>query len=79
MRNAVRMSQPRPALLTTLEVCGHLRVDRSTLTRWVASERIRPAQKLPGRNGAFLFEPDAVERLRVELAGDASAAAAGAA
>lgn len=58
-----------PVLLGTREVCQQFDIDKSTLTRWVRSGRIRAALKLPGRNGAFLFEPDEVERLRVELAG----------
>ena len=67
------MSDPRLALLSTVEVCALLGVDRSTLTRWVASERVRPAHKMAGRNGAFLFRADDIERLRIELAGEAQA------
>jgi predicted site-specific integrase-resolvase len=32
-----------------------LNVDKTTLTRWVASGRLVVAHKLPGRNGAYLF------------------------
>ena len=57
-----------PELLTSAAVCTELHIDRSTLSRWVASERIRPATKLPGIRGAFLFTADEVERARAEVA-----------
>lgn len=60
-------------LLGTAEVCRRLKVNKSTLTRWVRSKRIAAAQQLPGKNGAFLFHPDEVERVRAELAGGAQA------
>lgn len=68
---------PTPTvLMTSAEACERLRhIDRSTLSRWVATGVITPAQKLPGVRGAFLFEPAEVERVRAELdvqAGEAS-------
>ena len=45
-----------PNLLTSTEVCDRLGIDRSTLSRWVAAERIRPEMKMPGIRGAFLFD-----------------------
>lgn len=61
------MSQAQ--LVTSAEVCTALSIDRSTLTRWVASGRIQSAMKMPGKRGAFLFAPTEVERVKRELAG----------
>ena len=55
-------------LLTSAEVCERLGIDRSTLSRWVAAGRIRPATKLPGIRGAFLFARADVERIAAEVA-----------
>jgi len=59
-------------LLTSAEVCAQLGVDRSTLSRWVASDRITPAIKAPGLRGAMFFRPADVEALAAELAEAAS-------
>ncbi|QCG77696.1 excise [Mycobacterium phage FirstPlacePfu] len=45
------------------EACRILNVDRSTLLRWVAAEKVTPTRKLPGSTGAFLFDRDAIEEL----------------
>jgi excisionase family DNA binding protein len=65
MCNALCMTQP--PLMGSAEVCNVLGVDRSTLTRWIASGRIKPVQKLPGKSGAFIFTPAEVQRVRQEL------------
>lgn len=62
------MAQTLPELLTSAAVCKELHIDRSTLSRWVASDRIRPATKLPGIRGAFLFTADEVQRAKAEVA-----------
>lgn len=55
-------------LMTSAEACAVLdNIDRSTLSRWVLTGRINAAQKLPGLRGAFLFDPEEVERVRREL------------
>jgi len=56
------MSMSR-TLLTSREACAILRIDRSTLSRWVRAGKVRPAMKLPGTRGASLFTPRAIERL----------------
>ena len=53
-----------PPLLTSAEVCEALNIDRSTLSRWVAAEKIAPAIKMPGVRGPFLFDPAEVERVK---------------
>ncbi|QDK01143.1 excisionase and transcriptional regulator [Mycobacterium phage Purky] len=45
------------------EACRILNVDRSTLLRWVAAEKVTPTRKLPGSTGAFLFDRSAIEAL----------------
>lgn len=60
-------------LLSSAQVCETLTIDRSTLTRWVAAERIVPAHKLPGVTGAYLFDPDEVDRLKRELSSASTA------
>lgn len=54
-------------LIPSKEVCNRLDINRSTLTRWVASGRITPALRLPGPSGAFLFDTTDVDRLAGEL------------
>ncbi|KAB2583974.1 hypothetical protein BS297_17665 [Rhodococcus erythropolis] len=50
-------------LIGSTESCRLLRVDKSTLTRWAKTGVLNPATKLPGRNGALLFERTDVEKL----------------
>lgn len=57
------MTQSLP-LLRSAEVCERLSIDRSTLSRWVATGRIVPAIKLDGIRGAFLFDAAEVERVK---------------
>lgn len=52
-------------LLGTVEAAEALGCERSTLSRWVKEGRLTPAHKLPGRNGAFLFTRDEIERVRI--------------
>lgn len=56
-------------LLGTAEVVVELDIDRSTLTRWVDRGVAKPQTKLPGKNGAYVFTRNEVERLRL-LRGD---------
>ena len=59
------MNKTHDELLTAAETCAELGgIDRSTLTRWVQSGRIAPARKLPGRTGAYLFDPTEVQRVK---------------
>lgn len=50
-------------LLATVQVCERVGIDRSTLSRYVQLGRIEPALRLPGRNGAMLFDPSDVDAL----------------
>ena len=48
-------------LLTTAELCELVDVHRVTVSRWVASGRLTPVRKLPGRQGAYIFDRAAVD------------------
>lgn len=50
-------------LIGSREACDRLGIDRSTLSRWVAAQKITPAMQLPGERGAMLFYPADVARL----------------
>jgi len=59
------MVMPMPnGLLTSPEVAQRLGCSVRTVHRLVISEDLIPAQKLPGPNGAFLFDPTVVEMFR---------------
>ena len=53
-------------LIGSSESCRILEIHPATLVRWVASGRIAPAHKLPGKNGAYLFQRADVEALAAE-------------
>lgn len=53
---------PNGALLTSPEVATRLGRSIRTVHRLVISGQLVPAQKLPGPNGAFLFDPADVEQ-----------------
>lgn len=57
-----------PNLVASAEVCAELNMDRSTLSRWVSAGKIAPAMKMPGRNGAMLFNRSDIERLKTGAA-----------
>jgi hypothetical protein len=50
--------------MTSPEVAVLLGCSIRTVHRLVTSSHLIPAQKLPGPNGAFLFDPAAVEMYR---------------
>jgi hypothetical protein len=50
------------ALVTTAEIAATRLVSVRTVNRMVTNGELVPEQKLPGKTGAHLFDPDAVER-----------------
>lgn len=46
--------------ITTAELAQAYGVTVRTISRWVATGRISPAVKFPGRTGGYLFSPDAL-------------------
>lgn len=47
-------------LIGSKEACDLLDIARPTLSKWVALGKLKPVAQLHGKNGAFLFERDAV-------------------
>lgn len=63
----VRLLHMTQTLLTTSEACEVLGLtSRSTLSRYVATGRLKPAMKMPGSTGAFLFNRADVEKLKAK-------------
>ena len=62
-------------LLTSAQAAVILGKSARTVQRMVDAGEIAAAQKLPGPNGAYLFAPTEVERVRTELAAIADAEA----
>jgi len=50
-------------IIGSTEACTILKIDKATISRWVAAGRITPAGKLPRKNGAFLFNRADIEAL----------------
>lgn len=57
-------ARPQTDLLTTAQLARRLGVVRWTICRAVAEGRLVPVVKLPGVNGAYLFDASAVEQWR---------------
>lgn len=55
--------EPKPTLIGSGEVCERLGIERSTLIRNVQLGRIQYAAKMPGKSGAYLFEPAYIDGL----------------
>lgn len=65
------MLTPMPkhsGLIGSAESCQTLKIHPATLLRWIADGKITPAHKLPGRNGAYLFNRDDINALADERA-----------
>lgn len=48
--------------LTSSQLADRLGVDRTTISRRVEAGVLIPAAKLPGKTGAFLFDPNAYDQ-----------------
>lgn len=55
-------------LIGSTEATQILKVDKATISRWVASGHLHPAHKLPTKNGAYLFHRADIENLATERA-----------
>jgi hypothetical protein len=62
------MHEPSDEIVTreALDILGI--TDPSTISRWVQLGKLKPARKLPGKNGPFLFHRADVEALAAERA-----------
>lgn len=54
---------PKQVLLTTAQVATRAGVHVRTIHRWVASGRLSPALKIPGKTGPLLFDAAEVDAL----------------
>lgn len=57
------MPNTPPSLVGSKEACELLKINRSTITRWVASGRLIPFAKVPGTTGGFLFARSDIKAL----------------
>lgn len=57
---------PHKNYITSAEACEILRVNRSTLSRWVDSGKAKPVWQMPTHTGARLFRRSDIEQLRDE-------------
>lgn len=64
MCNARGMTDREPKYIPTAEVCARLGIDKSTVSRWVASGKLTPALRSPA---AMWFDPADIDRLKAEL------------
>lgn len=63
MHEHLSMQETIPDIIGADEASAILGIDRSTLTRWIAAEKILPIRKLPGDKGAWLFSRAEIQRL----------------
>lgn len=49
-------------LISATQVASKLGVTSVTVQRWVRNGKL-PAKKLPGRNGAYVFDADEIDRM----------------
>jgi len=61
-------SDPPHELIGSAEVARLLQINQVTVARWAASGQLTAAHKLPGKNGAYLFQRSDVERIERERA-----------
>ncbi|SLI51266.1 Uncharacterised protein [Mycobacteroides abscessus subsp. abscessus] len=69
------MPKAQPDLIGSSEACALMRISRATLTRGVLSGQFHAATKLPGSNGAYLFERRYIEALAAKRAASGSVVA----
>lgn len=52
-----------PQLIGSAQVCERLGISRSTLQLRIQLREITPAGKMPGKSGAYLFDPHYIDEL----------------
>lgn len=55
-----------PQLIGSAEVCARLGISRSTLQLRIQLREIQPAGKMPGKSGAYLFDPHYIDGLAAD-------------
>lgn len=61
-------TDPPTEFIGSAEVARLLEINQVTVSRWVTSGDLIPAHKLPGKNGAYLFKREDVDRLIADRA-----------
>jgi hypothetical protein len=60
------MPPAKPDLIGSAEACDLLEIDRATLVRRIAAGKLDYWVKLPGANGAYLFDRKAIAAIADE-------------
>ncbi|WP_213816270.1 hypothetical protein [Glaciihabitans sp. dw_435] len=58
------MAPRKTPLIGSAKTADELGIDRSTLTRWVKSEKITPELRGSGATGEMFFDPEVVAALK---------------
>lgn len=66
----------RTGLLTTAQAAKRLRVHIATVARMVADGRLEAEVKVPGKRGAYLFDPSTIDAFKQKLLDDEAKAEA---
>lgn len=61
-----RHPPPQPDFIGSAEVARLLKINQVTVARWVASGELTPVHKLPGKNGAYLFNRADIDKLAAD-------------
>ena len=56
--------------LTTAQVADTANRSIRTVSRWIKDGRLRPSLKIPGRTGAYLFDPEHVAEVLEQAQAD---------
>jgi len=59
---------PEVRYIGSSDVCERLGIDRGTLTHWIQAGKIKPSGKLPGPNGAYLWDPTYINGIVLDRA-----------
>ena len=66
--HCVTINAVKHDMIGSKDSCRILGIDKATLSRWVTAGQLTPVHKLPGRNGAYLFNRSDIEALATERA-----------
>ncbi len=61
--HCVTINAVKHDMIGSKEACRILGIDKATLSRWVTAGQLTPVHKLPGRNGAYLFDRTNIQGL----------------
>lgn len=64
--HCVTINAVKHDMIGSKESCRILGIDKATLSRWVSAGQLTPVHKLPGRNGAYLFDRAHIENIAAQ-------------